>query len=30
MGRLDKFNDMEGECLGLIYVQASDLIKITK
>jgi hypothetical protein len=30
MGRLDKFNDEEGECLGLIYVQASDLIKITK
>ena len=30
MGPLDKFNDMEGECLGLIYVQASDLIKIGK
>jgi hypothetical protein len=30
MGRLDKFNDLEGECLGLIYVQASDLINISK
>jgi len=30
MGLMDKFNEAEGECLSHIYVQASDLIKITK
>jgi hypothetical protein len=30
MGELDKFNEEEGECLSHIYVQASDLIKISK
>jgi hypothetical protein len=30
MGSMDKFNEEEGECLSHIYVQASDLIKITK
>lgn len=30
MGRMDKFNEAEGECLSHIHVQASDLIKITK
>jgi hypothetical protein len=30
MGHLDKFNDAEGECLSLVYVQNSDLIKVTK
>ena len=30
MGVMDKFNEAEGECLSHIYVQASDLIKITK
>jgi hypothetical protein len=30
MGLMDKFNEEEGECLSHIYVQASDLIKITK
>jgi hypothetical protein len=30
MGPMDKFNESEGECLSHIYVQASDLIKISK
>jgi hypothetical protein len=30
MGQMDKFNEAEGECLSHIYVQASDLMKITK
>lgn len=30
MGSMDKFNEAEGECLGHIHVQDSDLIKITK
>ena len=30
MGLMDKFNEAEGECLSHIYVQESDLIKITK
>lgn len=30
MGLMDKFNEAEGECLSHIYVQPSDLIKITK
>lgn len=30
MGPMDKFNEAEGECLGHIYVQASDLINISK
>jgi hypothetical protein len=30
MGQMDKFNEAEGECLSHIYVQASDLVKITK
>jgi len=30
MGLMDKFNETEGECLSHIYVQESDLIKITK
>lgn len=30
MGPMDKFNEAEGECLSHIYVEASDLIKITK
>jgi hypothetical protein len=30
MGAMDKFNESEGECLSHIYVQESDLIKITK
>jgi hypothetical protein len=30
MGLMDKFNEKEGECLSHVYVQASDLIKITK
>ena len=30
MGSMDKFNESEGECLSHIYVQPSDLIKITK
>lgn len=30
MGPMDKFNEAEGECLSHIYVQESDLIKITK
>jgi hypothetical protein len=30
VGQIDKFNDAEGECLSLIYVQASDLINISK
>jgi hypothetical protein len=30
MGPMDKFNEAEGECLSHIYVQASDLISISK
>jgi hypothetical protein len=30
MGPIEKFNEAEGECLSHIYVQDSDLIKITK
>ncbi len=30
MGSMDKFNEAEGECLSHIYVQASDLINISK
>jgi hypothetical protein len=30
MGPMDKFNEAEGECLSHIYVQASDLINISK
>jgi len=30
MGQMDKFNETEGECLSHVYVQASDLINITK
>lgn len=30
MGLMDKFNESEGECLSHIYVQPSDLIRITK
>jgi hypothetical protein len=30
MGHLDKFNEAEGECLSLVYVQNSGLIKVTK
>ena len=30
MGEIDKFNDKEGQCLSHIYVQDSDLIKISK
>lgn len=30
MGPMDKFNEAEGECLSHIYVQESDLLKITK
>lgn len=30
MGAMDKFNEAEGECLSHIYVQASDLVNITK
>jgi hypothetical protein len=30
MGPMDKFNEAVGECLSHIYVQASDLINISK
>jgi len=30
MGSMDKFNEEAGECLSHVYVQPSDLIKITK
>jgi len=30
MGRIDKFNEEDGECLSHIYVQPSELIKIIK
>jgi len=30
MGPMDKFNESEGECLSHVFVQPSDLIKITK